>query len=191
MWVSLCWGRETWYRFPNITPFSTVTGFGEFSTTVSASSKGWQFPLDAKVQAGPQQSSLPGGMEGGSCSEEPTPSPGTESGGTCPCQRFPTAASQMGLEISGLARREEVAFPFSRASAVEFWVGWELMGRGQIWEVQSNVASGALYNSEIISTSSKQFFSGAYGGGVSHKSMNPLMRSWAPIPKKWKVKWNC
>lgn len=119
------------------------------------------------MQAGPQQSSLPGGMEGGSCSEEPTLSPGPESGGTCPCQRFPTAASQMGLEISGLARREEVAFPLSCASAVEFWVGWETMGRGQIWELQSNVTSGTLYNSEIISTSSKQFFSGGYGGSLT------------------------
>ena len=121
------------------------------------------------MQAGLQQGSLPGGMEGGSCSEEPTQSPGTRSGGTCACQRFPTAASQMGLEISGLARREEVAFPLSCASAVELWVGWETMGRGQIRGLQSNVASGTLYNSEIY------FFWGVWSG--SHKSMNPLMRS--------------
>ena len=35
-----------WHRFPNITSSSTVTGFGKFSTTVSASSKGLQFPLE-------------------------------------------------------------------------------------------------------------------------------------------------
>ena len=33
-------------RFPNITSSSTVTGFGKFSTTVSVSSKGLQFPLE-------------------------------------------------------------------------------------------------------------------------------------------------
>ena len=90
----------------------------------------------------------------------------------------------MGLEISGLARREEVAFPLSRASAVELWVGWEMMGRGQIWGLQSNIASGTLYNSEIISTSSKQFFLGGMEGiSQEHEPSDEIM---SPDSKKVK-----
>lgn len=105
-----------------------------------------------------------------------TQSPGTWSGGTCACQSSPTAASPVGLDISGLARREEVGLPLSRASAVELWVGWKTMGRGQIWGLQSNVASGTLYNSEIISTSSKQFFlEGMKGVSQAHEPSDEIM----------------
>lgn len=125
-------GRGGWYKFPKIISSSVVTGFGKFYSLslclLSVSHKGLQLPLDAKVQAGPQQSSLPSGMEGSSSLQESTWSPGTCNSVICTCQRCPTATSQMGLEISGWARRKEVALPLSHASADELWLTGELWG---------------------------------------------------------------
>lgn len=62
-------------RCPKTTSSSVGIGFGKFCTAVSVSSKGLQFPLDAEVQAGPQQNSLCGWVEGSPAAEEPTQSP--------------------------------------------------------------------------------------------------------------------
>lgn len=116
-------GREGWYRFPKIISSSVATGVGKFYfllpwplSPTKSNSVLWKQKCS--------QSSLPNRMEGSSSQEEPTQSPGTCSGAVCTCQRFPTAASQMGLEISGWGRRKEVALPLSHASVDE------LLGRG-------------------------------------------------------------
>lgn len=74
-------------------------------------------------------SSQPGGREGPSSLKEPAGSPGIYSGAICTCQGFHTTLSQMGLEISDLAQRKEVALLFSHASAHELRVGLETKGR--------------------------------------------------------------
>lgn len=93
---------------------------------MSVSNKALQLPLDAKVQAEPQQDSLPSGMEGSSSPEESTQSPGTCNGVICTCQSVPTATSQMGLEISGWVRRKwlyhsVMHLPMSSGWVAELW----------------------------------------------------------------------
>lgn len=120
-------GREGWYKFPKIISSSIAIGVGKFYFLLPRSlspTKGYSAVWMQKCR----QSSLPNRMEGSSSQEEPIQSPGTCNGVICTCQRFPTATSQMGLEISGWARRKEVALPLSHASADELWVGWEAMG---------------------------------------------------------------
>lgn len=57
MWVSLLRQRRGTDFLISHPPLPL--GFGKFSATVSASSKGLQVPFGAKVQAGRQPSSLP------------------------------------------------------------------------------------------------------------------------------------
>lgn len=96
------------------------------------------------------------------------------SGGTCACQSLPLLHLQW-FDISGLARRRKWLFH----SAVHLLLssGWaaKRWGRGQIWGLQSNVASGTLYNSEIISTSSKQFFLEGMEGSQAHEPSDEIM----------------